>query len=109
MNVNHVVSCIYMDVVRGAIKFEWDKGNTNKNWQRHGVSTEEAEQAFFDEYKITSDDIVHSKTEKRSILLGKTKEERLLYIVYTVRNGKIRIISVRDTNKKEEKIYEKAT
>lgn len=98
-----------MNLANKPICFEWNKGNTNKNWQKHKVSTDEAEQAFFDEDKITTDDLSHSQLEKRYILIGKTKKERLLYIVYTFRNDKIRIISARDINRKERKIYEKTT
>lgn len=96
-----------MDIEKESEEFEWDKWNTDKNWQKHRVKPEEAEQPFFDENKFTSDDIKHSYKEKRIILLGKTKKGRLLYIVYTLRKDRIRIISARDTNKKEEKFYEK--
>ncbi len=27
--------------------FEWDQGNSTKNWEKHGVSQSECEQAFF--------------------------------------------------------------
>ena len=40
-------------------------------------------------------------------MIGKTREGRLLYIAFTERNGKVRVISVRDINKKEVKFYEK--
>lgn len=97
-----------MDTNQNPIIFEWDKWNTDKNWQKHGVSTEEAEQAFFDKKKITTDDVLHSQIEKRYILIGKTKKERLLYIVYTIRNDAVRVISARDTNRRENKLYEEA-
>ncbi|HIE24125.1 MAG TPA: BrnT family toxin, partial [Candidatus Korarchaeota archaeon] len=54
-------------------------------------------------------DKLHSKEEERFILLGKTKKERVLFVVFTIRNDKIRIISVRDINKKERRLYEKTT
>jgi len=52
-------------------------------------------------------DKLHSKKEQRFIILGKTKNKRLLYTVFTIRNNEIRIISARDINKKERKLYEK--
>ncbi len=98
-----------MDVIDDVTEFEWDKGNKDKNWIKHKVRQEEAEQAFFDKNKVISDNLSRSQKEKRYILLGKTKEERLLYIVCTVRKQKIRVISARDINKKEVKLYEKTT
>ena len=52
-------------------------------------------------------DIIHSGREKRYILLGATKTQRILFAVFTVRRGRIRIISARDLNKKELYLYEK--
>ncbi|MBI4036186.1 BrnT family toxin [Candidatus Daviesbacteria bacterium] len=56
--------------------------------------------------KVIYKDVFHSKDEERFIILGKTKKGRLLYIVFTYRRKKIRIISVRDINKKEVLNYE---
>jgi uncharacterized DUF497 family protein len=95
--------------VKEPFEFEWDEGNSNKNWKSHGVTQQEAEQAFLDEHKFTTNDIAHSDTEPRFILIGKTELERLLYIVYTVREKRIRVISARDmTKKKEVSLYEEA-
>ncbi len=51
----------------------------------------------------------HPEDEQRLRLIGKTKKDRLLFIVFTKRGGKIRIISARDVNRKEVPLYEKAT
>jgi hypothetical protein len=89
--------------------FEWDEGNREKNQSKHGVSTSEAEEVFFDPHNQTYPDPTHSRSESRHILIGKTKNDRLLFIVYVVRNRRIRIISARDLNKrKEAKLYEEA-
>lgn len=87
------------------LEFGWDLGNRGKNWALHQVTDEESEEAFFDPRKRTLKDVVHSKDEERYILLGKTKKNRSLYIVFTVRRAKVRIISVRDINKKERILY----
>jgi len=87
------------------IKFQWDKGNKDKNWQKHKVADKECEEIFFDRDKKLYKDKLHSKKEERFILLGKTKKERLLYTVFTIRNKKIRVISSRDINKKERRLY----
>lgn len=89
------------------IEFDWDKGNIGKN-RKHKVEDKESEEPFFDEGKIIYKDVFHSKKEERFILIGKTKKGRLLYLVFTIRNSKFRIISGRDINKKEIQIYEKA-
>lgn len=86
--------------------FEWDSGNSNKNWLKHGVANSEAEEVFFDDNKAMLHDELHSGKESRYIILGKTKKERILFVVFTIRKNKIRIISARDCNKKEEGLYE---
>ncbi|PIP75957.1 hypothetical protein COU24_01180 [Candidatus Kuenenbacteria bacterium CG10_big_fil_rev_8_21_14_0_10_39_14] len=89
------------------IKFHWDQGNLNKNFKKHKVANTECEEVFFDQNKVILKDLLHSGKEKRFILLGKTKTGRLLFTVFTARNNKIRIISSRDINKKEHKLYDK--
>jgi len=90
------------------IEFQWDSGNSQKN-EKHKVINAEIEEAFNDPNKAMAPDHKHSTVEQRHILLGKTKKKRLLYIVFTVRKGNVRVISARDINKKEVDLYEKAT
>jgi len=99
-----------MIVIKEPGEFDWDKGNIGKN-KKHDVDEKESEEAFFDKKRVIYNDSLHSYVEKRYILIGKTKNRRLLYIVFTYRNRKrkIRIISARDVNKKEVKFYEKET
>ena len=87
-------------------RFEWDHGNKNKNYKKHGVTDQECEEAFFDPHKRILKDVFHSHDEQRYILLGETKKERRLFIVFTMRSGRVRVISARDLNKKERKLYE---
>lgn len=89
-------------------EFEWDKGNMEKNWIKHKVKNQEAEEAFFDEDKVTFLDSVHSGVEERFRIIGTTRKGRILFVVFTKRETKIRIISARDINKKEVQLYEKA-
>lgn len=93
--------------VKDATEFIWDKGNFDKNWIKHNVTNEEAEESFLDKNKVIYKDAFHSTIEERFILLGKTNKERLLYVVFTKRGDKIRVISVRDINKREVQFYEK--
>lgn len=83
-----------------SIEFLWDKANIDKNQFKHQVSTSESEEVFYDDNKVILRDVFHSDKEERYIVLGKTKKSRLLFIVFTKRNNKIRIISARDTDKK---------
>lgn len=90
-----------------AIVFEWDDGNREKNYKKHGVTVEECEQVFFNKPLLIIDDVLHSKDEARWYALGKTKTKRYLSVVFTMRTDHIRIISARDMDKREHKLYEK--
>ena len=92
------------------IGFDWDDGNARKN-DKHGVSTAEAEQAFFNEPLLMIADTKHSRGEPRFHALSKTDEGRTLHITFTLRNAgeRIRVISARDIHKKERTIYEQTT
>lgn len=90
----------------GAIGFEWDEGNIDKNWIKHGVSPSECEQMFFNQPLIVAQDIGHSEKESRYYALGRTDTNRLLFLVFTVRKDRIRVISARDMSVRERKVYQ---
>jgi len=85
--------------------FQWDDGNSEKNWISHQVAKSECEQIFFNQPLVIGNDEKHSKTEKRYYVLGQTDSDRQLYIVCTVRQNLIRVISARDMSKKEREVY----
>lgn len=89
------------------ISFDWDKANINKNWEKHKVNYKEAEEIFVNKPLKILRDIKHSQREERFIAFGITNKNRKLYIVFTIREETIRIISARDQSKKEGKFYEK--
>ncbi len=93
--------------VQECIGFQWDRHNVQKNWEKHNVSPVESEQAFFNRPLIIVKDIQHSQEEDRYYALEKTDQDRGLFIALTIRKKLIRVISSRDMNKKERKIYEK--
>lgn len=87
--------------------FEWDRENFDKSYQKHGITPNEAEEAFLDEKLIILEDVKHSQKEERYILIGKTTVKRILFVVFSYRERKVRIISARLANRKEERKYEK--
>jgi len=98
-----------MIVIAEPFRFNWDKVNSGKNKSNHDVEDWECEEVFFDPKKVILKDRLHSGKEERFILLGQTRQNRLLYLVFTIRSEKIRVISARDiTKRKEIEIYEEA-
>ena len=85
--------------------FDWDTANEGKNWERHGVTPEEAEEIFFNEPLIVRSDVGHSQREKRYFALGQSSGGRLLFAAFTVRKQLIRVVSIREMNRKERQIY----
>lgn len=96
-----------MSKIPSPLEFEWDKGNVEKNWIKHKVRFKEAEEVFANKPLITLKNVKHSQKEDRYIAFGITDKKRRLYLVFTIRKEKIRIISVRNQNKKEREYYEK--
>jgi len=95
-----------MKILNKVIEFNWNKGNIQKN-MKHNVNDKETEEVFFDKKRYIFKDKLYSNNEERFRIIGKTKRQRLLFIVFTIRGNKIRIVSARDINKKEVYLYEK--
>lgn len=89
--------------------FDWDQGNSEKNWLLHKVSRGEAEEVFFNRPLLVVADEKHSQMEQRFAALGKTDSGRLLGIVFTIRGTLARVISARDMSRKERSVYEQKT
>lgn len=87
--------------------FEWSNGNL-EHIKKHDVSYIECEEVFFNKPLIVNDDETHSQTEERFRVYGRTNKNRLLEMIFTIRNNKIRVISARDQNKKERKEFQEA-
>jgi len=90
------------------ISFDWSPAKARANLSKHGVSFEEAQSAFYDEYARQFFDEAHSEEEERFILLGMSNRLRLLIICHCERSGGnvIRIISARKATAKEKTFYE---
>jgi uncharacterized DUF497 family protein len=95
------------DPLGGCSGFEWDEANVHKNWERHRVGPEEAEDVFFNDPLVVRSDIRHSRREKRYFALGQTSARRYLFVAFTIRGFRVRVISVRDMNRRERNAYAK--
>jgi uncharacterized protein len=93
------------DPLGECVGFDWDESNTVKNWERHRVTPEEAEDVFFQEPLVLHGDSTRSSSEKRYQAMGRTSRGRLLFVAYTVRRKLIRVISARDMNRREVEEY----
>ncbi|CAN5702849.1 BrnT family toxin [soil metagenome] len=93
------------DIVSNCNGFEWDEGNSNKNWHLHRVTDGECEDVFFNLPLIIAADAKHSIREKRFYALGRTENNRWLFIAFTVRENLIRVVSARDMTGREQRKY----
>jgi uncharacterized DUF497 family protein len=86
--------------------FEWDELKAAANLKKHGVSFEEAKTVFDNVIAAIFDDEAHSVGEKREIIIGHSRNNRLLLISFTERSNIIRIISARLATRTEREDYE---
>jgi uncharacterized DUF497 family protein len=86
--------------------FEWDQGNSSKNWTRHEVSQTEVEQVFLNRPLVVAGaPFTH---ETRQFAFGRTDAGRLLTVVFTIRGSLLRVISVRPMSRRERRGYGEA-
>lgn len=83
--------------------FEWDEDKNCLNKQKHRISFETAAHVFEDPFYIEMYDFEHSVDEDRYIAIGKVAE--VLFVVFTERKERIRIISARLATEKERVLY----
>jgi uncharacterized protein len=84
--------------------FEWRDEKAASNRRDHGVSFETARDVFKDGFAIEWTDDSHGDTEERFITVGMV-ENRLLFVSYTLRGERIRIISAREAEPRERRRY----
>lgn len=87
------------------IGFDWDAGNEDKNWEKHKVSDAEVEEVFFNDPLVAGTDSAHSQNEPRYFVLGHTNKDRRLFVAFTLRGKRIRVISARDMKRRELREY----
>ena len=89
------------------IKFEWDKSKASSNKRKHGISFEEAQSVFYDDYAIQFFDDENSNEEDRFLILGHSNQSRILLICHCEKDAGnlIRIKSASKATAKERKLY----
>jgi uncharacterized DUF497 family protein len=85
-------------------EFEWDDAKAAQNFRAHGVTFETACEAFLDLFALDWPDTREDYGEDRFAMIGMAKDG-LLYVVYTMRGERIRIISARGAEPHEQRKY----
>jgi uncharacterized protein len=88
--------------------FQWDEGNAKKNWIKHHASRGEMEQVFFNSPLVVVAGEQRSESIPRYYTLGQTDASRLLFIVFTIREELIWVISASPMSRREPRVYEHA-
>ena len=87
-----------------SLDFEWDEAKEERNLTKHGVAFHEARSVFRDLWAVTVLD-PRTAEEHRFLTLGLSSQGRLLVVVYTERDDRIRLISARPATPRERKTY----
>lgn len=89
------------------MKFEWDESKKISNFEKHGISFDEAKTIFDNPLAVIFDDPQHSIGEIREIIIGHSAQNQLIMVAFTERSGVIRIVSARLANRREANNYER--
>ena len=88
---------------RNELEFEWDDEKAAANFRKHGIRFETAVRVFQDPNLKEYCDNDHSKREERYQAIGRVND--ILFVVYTERKERIRLISARKATKAERRLY----
>jgi uncharacterized DUF497 family protein len=95
-------------MIKRCTGFQWNQGNLAKIWDRHRVSPEECEQTFLNQVFYAMPNGEHTTAEEaRFKIFGQTQAGRHLSVIFTIRGDLIRVISARDMNRRERRMYSK--
>jgi uncharacterized DUF497 family protein len=86
--------------------FEWDDVKAARNESLHGVTFREAREVFADASHVELFDEAHSHEEERFAAIGFSLQGRLLFVAFTVRQNRTRVISARVAEAEEVQLYE---
>jgi uncharacterized DUF497 family protein len=87
------------------LEFEWHEVKAEANLQAHGVSFELAKTVFKDPFAIERLDNRENYGEERFVIIGMADGHVLLFVAYTEREERIRIISARRVTQHEQDDY----
>ena len=88
------------------MEFEWNPDKAILNFEKHGVSFQEAATVFNHPLSVTFPDPQHSIRESRYVIIGISTYAQLLIVAHTDRGEKVRIISARKATRQEQRFYE---
>ncbi len=88
--------------------FQWDEGNAEKNLAVHQVTRPEIEQVFLKRPMVVDELLQQQEQERRYYALGQTDAGCRLFVVFTIRDQLIRVISARDMSRRERGAYFRA-
>ncbi|HBY60084.1 MAG TPA: hypothetical protein DEH78_09695 [Solibacterales bacterium] len=91
------------------LAFEWNPKKEQANRRKHDVGFADASTVFGDPLSITIPDPDHAAGEDRFIIIGMSRERKLLVVVHTMRAGRIRLISARTATRHERRRYEETS
>ena len=98
-----------MDELWAWTGFDWDDGNSEKNWLTHRVRRSECEQVLLSQPLIVAQGQLLEDREVRYLAMGETGAGRRLFLVFTIRGNLVRVISARDMSRQERSVYESGT
>lgn len=84
-------------------EFEFDEAKSQANQDKHGIDFVAAQELWKDPHLLEIR--AKSEDEPRFVMIGKVSEKHWSAVV-TYREGRIRLISVRRSRKKEVEFYE---
>jgi hypothetical protein len=88
------------------LAFEWDEAKAREDLRKHKVGFDEGKTIFNDPFLLTFPDIATSDAEQRYVNIGLSIRDRVLVLIHTERQGRIRIISCRKALARERRHYE---
>ena len=88
------------------LAFEWDPKKEAANRRKHAIGFVDASTVFADPFSITIPDPDHAVGEERFVIIGMSRERKLLVVIHTVRGARIRLISARRATTHERREYE---
>jgi uncharacterized protein len=95
---------MYVRTYTVVVEVEWDPRKAVANAKKHGVDFADAATVLYDELAITIPG--EGAEEDRFIAMGADALGRVLVVVYTWRDDRVRLISARSATSRERRRYE---